>query len=144
MSDTLYLIVSVAGREVALPADQVESVVEVDAITPVPRVRPHIAGMFALRSRVLTVIDSTAALGLGRTAFVLPCTAAIVLVEGHAYALLVDSVDDVVPAEAPQRAPAILDPVWAAASRGAIEHEGRALLLIDPAYLVEGPAAALA
>ncbi|WCT74570.1 chemotaxis protein CheW [Sphingomonas naphthae] len=141
MTDNLYLIVSIAGREAALPADQIESVVEVDAITPVPRVRPHIAGLFALRSRVLTVIDSTAALGLGSVVADGPSTAAIVLVDGHAYALLVDSVDDVVPAAAPHRPPAILDPVWAAASRGAIEHDGRALLLIDPAYLVEGPAA---
>ena len=61
--ESLYLIVRVAGDTVALRADGIGSVVEIDAISAVPRVPPHIRGLFALRSRILTVIDSAAALG---------------------------------------------------------------------------------
>ena len=51
----LLLIVSIAGSRVALPASAVESVVELDALIAVPRAPDHVAGLSALRSRVLTV-----------------------------------------------------------------------------------------
>ena len=47
----LLLIVSIAGSRVALPAAAVESVVELEALIPVPRAPAHIAGLSALRSR---------------------------------------------------------------------------------------------
>ena len=40
----LLLIVSIAGSRVALPAAAVESVVELEALIPVPRAPAHIAG----------------------------------------------------------------------------------------------------
>ena len=42
-------------------------VVELDALIPVPRAAPHVAGLSALRSRVLTVIDCQRSLELGST-----------------------------------------------------------------------------
>ena len=54
----LLLIVTIAGSRVALPAAAVESVVELDTLIPVPRAPVHVAGLSALRSRVLTVIDT--------------------------------------------------------------------------------------
>ncbi|PTQ07366.1 chemotaxis protein CheW [Sphingomonas oleivorans] len=139
--ETLFLIASIAGQRVALPAYHVESVVEMESVTPVPLVVPHIAGLFALRSRVLTVIDSLAALGLGRTPIGGLMQAVIVGCDGHPYALLVESVEDVVRAPRPQPPCAVLSPEWARAARGMIEHEGEPLLLIDPAALVAGPPA---
>ena len=65
--DSLKLIARIAGQRIALTADAVESVVEIEAITPVPLAPPHVAGLAALRSRVLTVIDSYAALELGQS-----------------------------------------------------------------------------
>ena len=64
----LLLIVSIAGSRVALPAAAVESVVELDALISVPRAPDHLAGLSALRSRVLTVIDCRRSLELGATA----------------------------------------------------------------------------
>ena len=95
----LLLIVTIAGQRVALPADAVESVVELDTLIPVPRAAPHVAGLSALRSRVLTVIDCMRSLELGAT----DCAdgireAAVVELDGHHYALLVDLVEDVVEA----------------------------------------------
>ena len=51
--EALKLIARIADQQVAISADTVESVVEVEAITPVPLAAPHIAGLAALRSRVL-------------------------------------------------------------------------------------------
>jgi hypothetical protein len=65
--DDLKLIARIAGQDVALSAEAIESVVEIDAITPVPLAAAHIAGLAALRSRVLTLIDTYAALELGRS-----------------------------------------------------------------------------
>src|SRR5678816_4072804 len=80
-------------------AGVVEAVVELDTLIPVPRAAAHVAGLSALRSRVLTVIDCMRSLELGIT----DCSdgireAAVVELDGHHYALLVDLVEDVVEA----------------------------------------------
>ena len=59
----LLLIVRIADRRVALQAADVEAVVELEGITDVPGTAAHIAGLAALRSRVLTVIDCRLSLG---------------------------------------------------------------------------------
>ena len=92
--ERLYLLVRIAGELVALDANDVGSVVEIEAVTAVPRVPPHIAGLFALRSRVLTVIDSRAALGLERTEPNASREAVVVQIDGHSYALLVEAVEE--------------------------------------------------
>ena len=58
MSEQLFLIAHIAGRGVAIDSAQVESVVDIGAVTPTPRAAPHIRGLAALRSRVVTVIDA--------------------------------------------------------------------------------------
>ena len=92
----LLLIVTLAGERITIPAADVESVVELDALIPVPRAATHIAGLAALRSRVLTVIDCFASLGLEPSTRQGPKEAIIVEADGHPYALLVDSVEDVI------------------------------------------------
>ncbi|WP_235399072.1 chemotaxis protein CheW [Sphingomonas sp. SRS2] len=139
MMQDLYLIVEVAGQRAALPACYVESVVEVEDIAPVPCAPPHVFGLFALRSRVLTVIDTIAALGEGRSAAG-EKQAVIVTVDGHLYGLLVDNVDDVVAIEAaPAQPRALLSPGWVRFSTGVLEHEGQPLLLIDVPAMIAGP-----
>ena len=64
MKEQLFLIAHIAGRGVAIDSAQVESVVDIGHVTPTPRVARHIRGLAALRSRVVTVIDTHAALGL--------------------------------------------------------------------------------
>lgn len=135
----LYLIVEIAGQRALLPAAFVESVVEVEDIAPVPSAPPHVFGLFALRSRVLTVIDTLAALGVGRSGEG-EKQAVIVHVDGHLYGVLVDDVDDVIAIEgAPSHPRALLSPGWSRYSRGVLDHEGEPLLLIDIAALIAGP-----
>ncbi len=139
MMNDLYLIVEIAGQRAALPAAFVESVVEIEEIAPVPCAPSHVFGLFALRSRVLTVIDTIAALGGDRSA---PGEkqAVIVHVDGHLYGLLVDDVDDVVAIEGvPTQPRALLSAGWARYSKGVFEHDGDPLLLIDVAAMIAGP-----
>ena len=138
----LLLIARLGGRRVAFPAALVEAVVELEGITPAPCAAPHVAGLAALRSRVLTVIDGLAALDLGRAtesqardAIVIPC-------DGHTYALIVEEVTDVVEADAPQVP--LAAPVgagWDRVATGTVEAGGELFLLVDPFLLITGPAA---
>ncbi len=136
----LLLIVRIAGERVALPAAAVESVVELDTLIPVPRAAPHVAGLSALRSRVLTVIDCVAALELGTSDTSAAIKeAAVVELEGHHYALIVDVVEDVVEiASEPAAVRAAMGPGWERVSRGMVETEVGPLLLIDVATLIAG------
>ena len=136
----LLLIASIAGSRVALPAASVESVVELEALIAVPRAPAHVAGLSALRSRVLTVIDTQRSLGLGES----DCSdgireAAVVEIDGHHYALIVDSVEDVVEGlSEPVAVRAAMGDGWERASLGMVETEEGPLLLIDIAALVSG------
>jgi purine-binding chemotaxis protein CheW len=136
----LLLIVTIAGQRVALPACAVESVVELDALIPVPRAAPHVAGLSALRSRVLTVIDCMRSLELGtsdRSDGIRE--AAVVELDGHHYALIVDVVEDVVEAAGdPSPVRAAMGPGWERVSKGMVETEAGPLLLIDVAALING------
>jgi purine-binding chemotaxis protein CheW len=137
----LLLIVTLAGERVAIPASAVESVVEIDGVTPVPRAPGHVAGLSALRSRVLTVIDCFASLERGRVAIEGIREAIVVASDGHPYALMVDSVEDVIDfsgAVHPLRTS--LEPGWSRVASGMVEAGDDLLLLVDPAALIVGPA----
>ena len=137
----LLLIVTIAGSRVAFPAAKVESVVELDALSPVPRAAAHVAGLSALRSRVLTVIDCRRILELGATDLSGLHEAAVVEVDGHHYALTVDAVEDVVEATSePQPVRATMEAGWERVGLGMIETEEGPLLLIDIDALIAGPA----
>ena len=139
----LFLILSIAGERIAFPASQVESVIELDEVTPVPRTARHIAGLASLRSRVLTVVDCRASLGAASAAAT--GEAVVVPSDGHPYALLVDGVEDVVEASAPpSRAGVPLAGGWARVALGTVEAGGDLLLLVDPHALIAGPAAEVA
>jgi purine-binding chemotaxis protein CheW len=142
----LLLVVTIAGERVALPAAAVESVVELDTLITVPRAAPHVAGLSALRSRVLTVIDCKRSLELGTS----DCSdgireAAVVEFDGHHSALLVDMVEDVVEAaSAPTAVRATMGGGWERVSQGMVDTETGPLLLVDVAALIVGAADAKA
>jgi len=136
----LLLIVTIAGSRVAFPAARVESVVELDALSPVPRAAAHVAGLSALRSRVLTVIDCQRSLELGTTNLDGLSEAAVVEVDGHHYALTVDAVEDVVEAlSEPHPVRAAMAAGWERVGLGMVETEEGPLLLVDIDGLISGP-----
>ena len=135
----LLLIVRLGGRRVAFPAAQIEAVVELDGIVPAPRAAPHVAGLSALRSRVLTVIDARAALNLAPAKDRTAADAIVVPCDGHNYALLVDAVEDVVEASgAPVAIAAPPGAGWDRVAAAMVETGGDLLLLVDPHRLIAG------
>lgn len=137
--DRALLLVLIGGELAALDSAVVRSVVELEAITPVPCAPAHIAGLAALRSRAMTVIDCRRALDLP-DAEERGNVAAVVELDGFLYALLVDGVEEVVPLETdPGEIRADLLPGWARASLGMAETSAGPVLLLDPARLIEGP-----
>jgi len=138
----LLLIVQIAGRRIALPAAEVEGVVELEGITPAPRAAGHVAGLSALRSRVLTVVDSMASLEFGRSRVDGLLDAIVIPSGGHPYALIVESVEDVIEATGPPLP--IRTPVgagWDRVAIGMAEAGEDLLLLVDPHRLIAGPQA---
>lgn len=138
----LLLIARMAGRRLALPARDIEAVIELEGLSPVPGAPAHVAGLSALRSRVLTVIDSRASLGLPADPDAPFGEAIVVPSGGHAYALLVDQVEDVVEGEeepVPLDAPAGAG--WDRVARGVVATGGDLLLYVDPHQLIAGPPA---
>ena len=136
----LYLIAQIAGRAVAIDSDQVESVVDIGEVTAVPRASAHVRGLAALRSRVVTVVDTQSALGLPGDNEAR--RAVITHIDGHHYAMLVDALDDVAPFELlPLAGGVALDAAWRGAGRGVVERDGEPILAIDLASLVPGHAA---
>ncbi|PTW44982.1 purine-binding chemotaxis protein CheW [Sphingomonas faeni] len=135
----LFLVAHIAGRGVAIAAAQVDSVVDIGEIVAVPRADAVVRGLAALRSRVVTVIDTGIALGLSRT----PDTmrrAVITVVEGHHYAILVDSVEDVAPfTRLPLSSGLALHGGWAAVGCGLVERHDEPLLILDLAAVVPAP-----
>ncbi|WP_425230139.1 chemotaxis protein CheW [Sphingomonas sp.] len=126
----LFLVAHVAGRAVAVPAEQVESVVDLGEFVPVPGAQASVRGLAALRSRVVTVIDTGLALGLAATPDGTR-RAIITRLDGHHYAVLVDALEDVAAFERQPLAGLTLRHGWAAAGIGLIEREGEPVLVID-------------
>jgi len=138
----LLLIAHIGGERVAIPASEVEAVVEIGAVTAVPRAAAHVAGLAALRSRVLTVIDCRISLDLAPSEGKATSDAVVVSCDGHPYALLLDGVDDVVEFDgAIEPIRTSLTAGWRRAAKGMVEAEGDLLLLVDPLAIIAGPAA---
>lgn len=131
----LFLIAHVAGRTVAIQSQQVESVVDIGEVTAVPHVPAMVRGLAALRSRVVTVIDTRMALGLAGDDGA--SRAVIVNADGHHYAMLVDALDDVSPFELQPLANGVaLDAAWRGIALGLVTRDGEPVLAIDLAALI--------
>jgi purine-binding chemotaxis protein CheW len=141
MTMDLFLIAHIAGRGVAIDTTQIDSVVDLSPVVAVPRAPSAVRGLVALRSRVVTVVDTGIALGLAA----MPADARraiITRLDGHHYAMLVDSLEDVASfARQPLSSGLALDRGWAAAADGMVERDGEPMLVIDLARLVPAPQA---
>ncbi|WP_242095579.1 MULTISPECIES: chemotaxis protein CheW [unclassified Sphingomonas] len=132
----LFLIAHIAGRGVAIDTTQVDSVVDLGEIVAVPCAPGAVRGLAALRSRVVTVIDTGTALGLSATATSAK-RAIITRVDGHHYAILVDALEDVTMLErVPLSSGVTLDRGWATVGTGMVERDGEPLLVIDLAAIL--------
>jgi purine-binding chemotaxis protein CheW len=143
MNGHLLVIAQIAGRRCAFSALDVKSVIDIGAITPIPRAPAHISGITALRSQALTVIDCRMALGFAGQTWPTDERAAVVAEGGHSYALLVDGIEDITTAVGdPGQVPGGFGLEWSRVATGMIETMIGPALLIDLPTLLAGPEAA--
>ncbi|MEA3389780.1 chemotaxis protein CheW [Sphingobium sp. CCH11-B1] len=143
--NNLYLLATLAGTRIAVEGWEVEAVVRLTDISPVPGMGAHVAGLSALRSRVLTIIDVAALITGTSTPESQRGLAVIANISGHSYGLMVDSVSDICPVaegELPLRGQ--LERAWAPYARAIVEHDGHPWLLVSLAAFIEGGAMAQA
>lgn len=137
----LLVMARIAGKRAAFRAVEVQSVIEIEGISPIPRAPDFITGLTAMRSRSLTVVDCRKSLGLSvETA---PgVRAAVVEVEGHLYALQVDQVEDVAEARSdPEPVSGGFGDAWQRVSLGMVETDDGPAVLIDVGRMIAGPPA---
>lgn len=135
MSD-LAVFARIGDRRVAFDARGVEAVIDLVTIVPVPLAPPHIRGLAAVRSHVLTVVDVEAALN-GEPGNATRRRALVVARDKHRYALLVDAVDEVgVPRCSSAQVPPGLGSGWARAARGTVETGDTIALSLDIGAIV--------
>lgn len=135
----LIVMIQIAGRRCALPASEVQSVIELGTVTPVPQSPDYIAGITAMRSQALTVIDSRVALGFSRDEWATDSRAAVVSVDGHPYALVIDSIEDITTAlSGSDEMTGGFGPEWARVATGMIETPTGPALMLDIGELVGG------
>lgn len=140
MMDNLYLVARIADTRVALRSRAINSVVTVATPVEVPGAPPNVVGLFALRSRVFTLIDPHVVVGLPPVPVAAGQRVIVVDVAEHGYALLADEIEDVCFIEAAEtRIAGKLMPGWARVADAIIEHEGASLLVVDPAHFVTIP-----
>jgi purine-binding chemotaxis protein CheW len=145
MMEKLYLVARIADTRVALRSGAIHSVVTVGTPVEVPAAPPHVAGLFALRSRVFTLIDPHVVVGLPPVTAVRGQRVIVVDVADHGYALLADEIEDVCFIDAPEtRVAGKLLPGWARVADAMIEHDGASLLVVDPAHFITLPIASAA
>ena len=143
--DRLYLIAEAGGEHFAIPAEAVESVVTASDVIPVPLADPMVAGVSALRSKVITVIDTVAAIEGGAATVAAGSSLVVVKIDDFLYGLAVEDVHDVVEFAAdPERLGASFAAGWQRVSTGVIEIDGRTIVVIDPAALLSVPDAVAA
>ncbi len=135
----LFLLAEIEGTTIAIASDVVESVVRVQDFIPVPRVDPLVAGIFALRSRVLTLIDTQFAItGKKQT---VPDNALAIIAEigGFHFGLLVSAVHDVVTVEPDQYETGIQPGNnWSNFTQSLVKIDGKIVVVLCPAKIVEG------
>lgn len=136
----LMVMTQIAGRRCALCAHDVSSVIELGTITPVPGTPDFIAGITALRSQALTVIDCRNALGFAESTWPTDSRAAVVNIGGHSYALVVDLIEDITTSVAqPEQVAGGFGAEWSRVATGMIETALGPALLLDLNELIAGP-----
>ena len=136
----VVLVAMIGGEQVAINAAAIEAVVDLWQVVPVPLAAEHVIGLAAVRSRVLTVIDAAAAVGLRAKAT--GNRAIVIETEGHRYALRVDSIAEVVAPLGPViEFEASVGENWKTVAIGTVDTPHGFAVLIDPTLLIAGPLA---
>jgi purine-binding chemotaxis protein CheW len=137
--EDLYLVAEIAGSRVAIKSYMVESVVRIGDIVPVPKSSSNVAGLVALRSRVLTLIDCQCSITGKSKVPIMGDLAVISEINGHFYGLLVDSAKDAITIKPDSFVRNIkLSDNWNEVTTHVARVNDELLLIIDPTFWISG------
>lgn len=134
--DASFLTFTLAGQLCAVPVPCVRDVLAPQRVTPIPLASPEIAGSLNLRGRIVTAVELRRRLGLPAARE--PRMAVVTEQSGELYALLVDTVHEVLslsPAEVERNPPTLPQP-WSTFSAGVCRRADALLVLLDVAHLL--------
>ena len=128
-----YVTAFVGGQLFGLPILRVQDVFAPERLTRVPLAPPEIAGVLNLRGRIITLIDLCRRLEMPRTVIELQPMAIGIEAAGESYALLVDTIGEVLKLDdsAREANPINLDPKIARVSAGIHRLDGQLLVVLD-------------
>ncbi|MDB5409771.1 MAG: chemotaxis protein CheW [Rhodospirillales bacterium] len=137
--DNDFVTVVIAGQLFGIPVLQVRDVLGPQRITRVPLAPPEIAGSLNLRGRIVTAIDIRIRLGLPDAGDATGRMSVVVDHGGELYSLMVDSVGEVlsVTEASFERNPATLDARWREIAAGIYRLDGKLLIVLDVARLLD-------
>ena len=146
-----FVTVMVGAQLFGIPVLQVQDVLNPMPVTRIPLAPPEVSGVLNLRGRIVTAINVRTRLGLpareaAAAAEVAANSGMSIVVEhkGELYSLSVDSVGDVISCgyDAFEKTLPTLEPRWRDVSAGVYRLEGRLLIILDVAQLLNFPGAA--
>ena len=145
LMDGSYVTLRLGGQLLGIDVQRVHDVLRLGQVTRVPRAPAIVAGVMNLRGRIVTAIDTRRCLGLpDREAGARPMCL-VVEQDSQPYALIVDSVGDVVTVAVDriEASPPTLAPAWRAVSDGVYLLD-ELIIVLDVGRLLTGSLAAAA
>lgn len=140
MSVKDYVTFRIDGQLFGIAALRVYDVFHPRGLTPVPLARSEIAGVLNLRGRIVTAVCGRNRLGLAPREDNADEVLAIGLeINGDAYGLMVDSVDEVLKLDDEdfQQPPGTLPVRWTESIIGVYQLNKELLILLEPTQLLE-------
>src|ERR1700722_8907721 len=137
--EQVYVTLTVAGQSCGIPVLGVRDILAEQPITRIPLAPPDIAGSLNLRGRIVTAIDLRRRLNLAPREPGQKCMSVVAEQGGELYALLVDQVLEVMSLDGNlfERNPPTLERNWALFSNGIYRLDGRLLVILDVARLLD-------
>ena len=137
--EQVFVTLTVADQLCGVPVLGVRDILGVQVITRIPLAPPEIAGSLNLRGRIVTAIDLRRRLNLPPPPEGQKRMSVVAEQGGELYALLVDQVSEVMSlkASAFERNPPTLGAGWSAFSSGIYRLDGRLLVVLDVARLLD-------
>ena len=134
-----FVTVRLGGQLLGIDVQRVHDVLRLGTLTHVPRAPAIVAGVMNLRGRIVTAIDARRCLGLPDRQAGVAAMCLVVEQDGQPYALIVDSVGDVVSvaADVHEASPATLSPAWRAVSEGVYRLD-ELMIVLDVDRLLAG------
>lgn len=132
-----FVTITIADQRFGIPVLSVQDVLTAQRLTRIPMAPPEVAGALNLRGRTVTAIDVRKRLALDPRDDSATWMNVVVEFEGEPYALMVDSVGDVLALSDDdyETNPITLDPVWREIADGLYRLEDGLMIVFDVSRL---------